>query len=68
MLSDEEANTVSQWSACTKWKDIFEQAAQANGLPLVVLYSFAFEESTCNPKAYSGGDHGTKGLMQLDEE
>lgn len=68
MLSDGEADSVSMWSDCTKWKDIFKQAAQDNGLPVVVLYSFAYEESTCRPNANSGGDHGTQGLMQLDEE
>lgn len=63
-ISMEDALGMSdnQFGACSKYLDIFNAASTKYNIPVLMLASFAMQESTCNPNASSGG---TVGLFQL---
>ncbi|KAM0755750.1 lysozyme-like protein [Meredithblackwellia eburnea MCA 4105] len=54
----------SVWEPCKPYISLFEKYANANGLPPILLASFAMQESTCNPSVV-GDSGGAWGLMQI---
>ncbi|ESK96590.1 glycoside hydrolase family 23 protein [Moniliophthora roreri MCA 2997] len=56
----------SPFHACKDFTDLFYKHGTENGIPPIVLASFAMQESTCNPNTVGGG--GEIGLMQLTHE
>ncbi|KAF5342973.1 hypothetical protein D9758_013672 [Tetrapyrgos nigripes] len=56
----------SPFHACAPYVDMFYNYGRANGIPPIILASFAMQESTCNPETVGGG--GEQGLMQLTQE
>ncbi|ORY21755.1 hypothetical protein BCR39DRAFT_553057 [Naematelia encephala] len=51
------------FAACADYIDKFNSVGEKNGLPGILLASFAMQESTCNPNAK--GANGEAGLMQI---
>ncbi|PWN28149.1 lysozyme-like protein, partial [Jaminaea rosea] len=66
MISSEEAASSSVFKPCAQYKSAFESAAKATGVPVVLLMSFALQESTC--QAGQTGPNGEIGLMQITPE
>ncbi|EIM82890.1 lysozyme-like protein [Stereum hirsutum FP-91666 SS1] len=56
----------SPFNACSDYVDMFYQYAEQNGLPPILLASFAMQESSCNPGTVGGA--GEQGLMQLTKD
>ncbi|KAH6914306.1 glycoside hydrolase family 23 protein [Coprinopsis sp. MPI-PUGE-AT-0042] len=65
-LHDALQNPNSPFHACSAFFWAFEQFGNANGIPPIVLASFAMQESSCNPDTVGGG--GEQGLMQITQE
>jgi len=63
MLSTAQAEKAPIFAPCKKYKGAFENASKQSGIPVVVLMSFAMQESTCNANVM--GANGEIGLMQL---
>ncbi|TRM70358.1 glycoside hydrolase family 23 protein [Schizophyllum amplum] len=62
-LSDAVKDSSSPFQACADYVDMFEQYGNENGIPGIMLASFAMQESTCNKNAVGG--NGEQGLMQI---
>lgn len=57
----------SVWEPCKPYLSLFEKHAKSNGLPAILLASFALQESTCSASE-SGDNGGAIGLMQITED
>jgi hypothetical protein len=53
-ISSEEAAKASVFKPCSKYHSEFEKAEKSTGIPVVMLMSFAMQESTCNPHETGG--------------
>lgn len=56
----------SPFKACSRFIGMFEKYAAENGVPAIMVASFAMQESSCNPNTVGGG--GEQGLMQITRE
>ncbi|KAK7053476.1 hypothetical protein VNI00_004102 [Paramarasmius palmivorus] len=65
-LNDALKDSNSPFHACQAFTDLFYKHGNENGIPPIVLASFAMQESSCNPQTTGGG--GEAGLMQLTHE
>ncbi|KAJ7217828.1 lysozyme-like protein [Mycena pura] len=65
-LNDALKSSSSPFHACSKFVPFFYKYGGENGIPPIMLASFAMQESTCNPETVGGG--GEQGLMQLTKD
>ncbi|KAL1728083.1 glycoside hydrolase family 23 protein [Schizophyllum commune] len=56
----------SPFKACQDFVWAFQQYGNENGIPPIMLASFAMQESTCNPNTVGG--NGEQGLMQITQD
>lgn len=66
MLSPEQAGESKLFAPCKKHLWAFKNAAAKHNVPLTVLLSFAFQESSCDTNL--GGNGRENGLMQLTDD
>jgi len=65
-LSDAVKSPSSPFSACKPFISLFERHGHENGIPPIMLASFAMQESSCRPNTVGGA--GEQGLMQLTKD
>ncbi|KAL1674105.1 glycoside hydrolase family 23 protein [Schizophyllum commune] len=56
----------SPFKACQDFVWAFQQYGNENGIPPIMLASFAMQETTCNPNTVGG--NGEQGLMQITQD
>ncbi|THH32276.1 hypothetical protein EUX98_g1926, partial [Antrodiella citrinella] len=65
-LSDAVNEPNSPFASCKPFLATFEQYANQQGLPPILIASIAMQESGCNPNAVGGA--GEQGLMQITKD
>lgn len=54
VISTEQAAKSSVFKPCSKYDGDFKEAEKQTGIPVVMLMSFAMQESSCNAKETGG--------------
>ncbi|KAF9523993.1 lysozyme-like domain-containing protein [Crepidotus variabilis] len=65
-LSEAIQKPGNPFGACKDFIEIFERHGNANGVPPIMLASFAMQESSCQPWQIGGA--GEQGLMQITKD